>query len=301
MERKTRFELATLALARRCSTTELLPHRFVNRVRGAPYGSPPSACPNPFGQTPCGGFTAPWARRDSNSHGLPHWILSPARLPVPPLARGEGGIPSHLKIRDGSSWPTHLIVHHLIPRARSHRLWTRTAHALKRMCGVRVNYPSDTSLPDVGGANIMAATGVQPSNGICSRSGHQGIQRSRQEAAQGPGTMKRAIITVGLGFGDEGKGATVDFLARQFEANLVIRYCGGSQAGHNVQLADGSRHTFSQFGAGTLAPHRPRTYLGPNVVVDPPAMQREARHLVELGVPNPAALLTIHPRCLVST
>ena len=26
MERKTRFELATLALARRCSTTELLPH-----------------------------------------------------------------------------------------------------------------------------------------------------------------------------------------------------------------------------------------------------------------------------------
>ena len=26
MERKTRFELATLALARRCSTTELFPH-----------------------------------------------------------------------------------------------------------------------------------------------------------------------------------------------------------------------------------------------------------------------------------
>ena len=27
MERKTRFELATLALARRCSTTEPLPHK----------------------------------------------------------------------------------------------------------------------------------------------------------------------------------------------------------------------------------------------------------------------------------
>ncbi len=26
------------------------------------------------------------ARRESNPHGLPHWILSPARLPVPPLA-----------------------------------------------------------------------------------------------------------------------------------------------------------------------------------------------------------------------
>ena len=30
MERKTRFELATLALARRCSTAELLPHRNEN-------------------------------------------------------------------------------------------------------------------------------------------------------------------------------------------------------------------------------------------------------------------------------
>ena len=29
LERKTRFELATLALARRCSTTEPLPHKIV--------------------------------------------------------------------------------------------------------------------------------------------------------------------------------------------------------------------------------------------------------------------------------
>ena len=25
-------------------------------------------------------------RRDSNSHGLPHWHLKPARLPIPPLS-----------------------------------------------------------------------------------------------------------------------------------------------------------------------------------------------------------------------
>jgi len=37
--------------------------------------------------------------------------------------------------------------------------------------------------------------------------------------------MKRAIITIGLGFGDEGKGATIDYLARQYEADLVVRYC----------------------------------------------------------------------------
>ena len=115
--------------------------------------------------------------------------------------------------------------------------------------------------------------------------------------------MKRAIITVGLGFGDEGKGATVDFLVRRLEADLVIRYCGGSQAGHNVQLPDGRRHTFSQFGAGTLAnaSDPPRTYLGPNVVIDPLALVREAGHLSELGVHDPMRLLTIHPRCLVTT
>lgn len=115
--------------------------------------------------------------------------------------------------------------------------------------------------------------------------------------------MKRAIITVGLGFGDEGKGATVDFLARRCEADLVVRYCGGSQAGHNVELLDGRRHTFSQFGAGTLARDSdpPRTYLGANVVIDPLALAREARHLAELGVRDPARLLTIHPRCLVAT
>ncbi len=115
--------------------------------------------------------------------------------------------------------------------------------------------------------------------------------------------MKRAIITVGLGFGDEGKGATVDFLTRQYEADLVVRYCGGSQAGHNVQLPDGRRHTFSQFGAGTLSrdTDRPRTYLGPNVVIDPLALLRESAHLGEMGVSNPTELLTVHPRCLVAT
>src|SRR5262245_18103087 len=113
--------------------------------------------------------------------------------------------------------------------------------------------------------------------------------------------MRQAIITVGLGFGDEGKGATVDALTRQLGADLVVRYCGGSQAGHNVELPDGRRHTFSQFGAGTLAPHRPRTYLGPDVIIDPLALLREALHLEELGVADPFGLLSVHPRCLVTT
>src|SRR5206468_1773316 len=92
-----------------------------------------------------------------------------------------------------------------------------------------------------------------------------------REQENGP-PVQRAIVTVGLGFGDEGKGAAVDFLCRRFGADLVVRYGGGSQAGHNVQLPDGRRHAFSQFGAGTLA--GVKTYLGPRVVLHPTALIR---------------------------
>jgi adenylosuccinate synthase len=111
--------------------------------------------------------------------------------------------------------------------------------------------------------------------------------------------MKRAIIVQGLGFGDEGKGATVDFLARELAADLVVRYCGGSQAGHNVVLPDGRRHAFSQFGAGTLA--GAATFLGEQTIVNLPAMHNEARRLLEMTGGDPFRKLAVHPRALVST
>jgi adenylosuccinate synthase len=111
--------------------------------------------------------------------------------------------------------------------------------------------------------------------------------------------MKTAILTVGLGFGDEGKGATVDFLCRHLGADLVVRYSGGSQAAHGVVLPDGRRHVFSQFGAGTLA--GVPTYLGPQVIISPTALAREADHLETLGVADPFATLSVHPDALVAT
>jgi adenylosuccinate synthase len=111
--------------------------------------------------------------------------------------------------------------------------------------------------------------------------------------------MRRAVIVQGLGFGDEGKGATVDFLARELSADLVIRYCGGAQAGHNVVLPDGRRHTFSQFGAGTFSGGA--TYLSEQVIVHPLAMHREAEHLRDLTGSDPFRLLSIHPDALVTT
>ena len=110
--------------------------------------------------------------------------------------------------------------------------------------------------------------------------------------------MKRAIVTVGLGFGDEGKGATVDHLCRWLKADLVVRYCGGSQCGHNV-YQNGKMHTFAQFGSGTFA--GAHTYIGPQVVVFPEALLKEADHLRGMGISDPFRRISVHPNCLITT
>lgn len=63
---------------------------------------------------------------------------------------------------------------------------------------------------------------------------------------------KNTAIVVGLGFGDEGKGVTTDYLCTTMKTPLVIRFSGGHQAGHTVTLQDGKSHVFSSFGSGTL-------------------------------------------------
>ena len=45
---------------------------------------------------------------------------------------------------------------------------------------------------------------------------------------------------VGLQWGDEGKGKIVDFLTEH--ADVVVRYCGGANAGHTVRIGN---ETFS--------------------------------------------------------
>lgn len=63
---------------------------------------------------------------------------------------------------------------------------------------------------------------------------------------------KKALIIVGLNYGDEGKGLSTDYLCRDSENAIVVRYNGGHQAGHCVVSNKGERHVFSNFGSGTL-------------------------------------------------
>lgn len=109
-----------------------------------------------------------------------------------------------------------------------------------------------------------------------------------------------ASIVIDLGFGDAGKGTTVDFLARQTSDAVIVRFNGGAQAAHNVHTTDGRHHTFSQFGSGTLVPGT-RTFLSRFVLFDPYALAREAHALEQLGVKSPLTLLTVDEAALTVT
>lgn len=111
---------------------------------------------------------------------------------------------------------------------------------------------------------------------------------------------RSAFIVVDLGFGDAGKGLLTDYLARSTQADLVVRFNGGAQAGHNVVTSDGRHHTFSQFGSGSFVAGV-RTHLARPVVVHPTALQVEADSLARLGVSDVFERLTVDPECRVTT
>ncbi|OJV16394.1 MAG: hypothetical protein BGO21_26205 [Dyadobacter sp. 50-39] len=63
---------------------------------------------------------------------------------------------------------------------------------------------------------------------------------------------KHAYIVLGLGYGDEGKGLTTDYLCLNSNNPLVVRFNGGHQAGHTVSTLDGKTHVFCNLGAGSF-------------------------------------------------
>ena len=87
---------------------------------------------------------------------------------------------------------------------------------------------------------------------------------------------------VGLGFGDEGKGLTTDFLTLQHPQAIVIRHNGGQQAGHTVVTSSGKRHVFSNFGAGTLRGNT--TYWSEYCTFSPGSFLKELNALQALNI-----------------
>jgi adenylosuccinate synthase len=85
-------------------------------------------------------------------------------------------------------------------------------------------------------------------------------------------------IVVGAQWGDEGKGKIVDLLSE--EADVVVRYQGGPNAGHTICF-NGQTFVLQLIPSGILRP-KALCFIGNGVVLDPAALRTE-REKVEKG------------------
>ena len=88
------------------------------------------------------------------------------------------------------------------------------------------------------------------------------------------------LVVIGAQWGDEGKGKIVDILARDVDA--VVRYQGGSNAGHTV-INDRGTFVFHLIPSGILY-RGTLCMIGNGVVVDPASLIEEMDHLQTQGV-----------------
>ena len=92
---------------------------------------------------------------------------------------------------------------------------------------------------------------------------------------------------VGLQWGDEGKGKIVDVLSA--EADIVVRYQGGANAGHTVQVGD-REYIFHLVPSGILK-EGTACIIGNGVVIDPRALIEEFDGLLENGLDHEANIM----------
>ncbi len=83
------------------------------------------------------------------------------------------------------------------------------------------------------------------------------------------------IAIIGAQWGDEGKGKVVDALAS--EADLVVRYSGGANAGHTVVVGE-EIFKLHHLPCGTLH-DKPGSILGGGMVIDPWSFREEYQNL----------------------
>ena len=89
-----------------------------------------------------------------------------------------------------------------------------------------------------------------------------------------------AVILVGAQWGDEGKGKITDYLAD--EADCIVRYQGGSNAGHTVEL-DHEKFMLHLIPSGILHPEK-ICVIGNGVVIDLGKLIEEIDGLHQRGI-----------------
>jgi adenylosuccinate synthase len=94
------------------------------------------------------------------------------------------------------------------------------------------------------------------------------------------GSAMATTILVGAQWGDEGKGKVIDVLTEQ--ADVVVRYQGGNNAGHTVEVGE-HRYVLHLVPSGILYPGKINV-IGNGVVIDPLALWDEIEHLRDRGI-----------------
>ena len=89
-----------------------------------------------------------------------------------------------------------------------------------------------------------------------------------------------SVVVVGLQWGDEGKGKITDFLAGQ--ADLVVRFQGGNNAGHTVVVGE-EEFKLHLVPSGILYPGK-LCVLGNGVVINPGVLLQELNGLKKRGI-----------------
>jgi adenylosuccinate synthase len=93
--------------------------------------------------------------------------------------------------------------------------------------------------------------------------------------------MIRAIV--GANWGDEGKGKLTDMLA--MEADIIVRFQGGSNAGHTI-INDYGKFVLHLLPSGVFYSHTTNV-IGNGVALNIPYLMKELKALTDGGVPMP--------------
>ena len=88
------------------------------------------------------------------------------------------------------------------------------------------------------------------------------------------------LSVIGMQWGDEGKGKIIDYLS--YQADWVIRYGGGANAGHTI-VHDDKKYAFHLLPTGILHTNT-KVLLGPAVVVEPSQLKEEIEMLEDNNV-----------------
>lgn len=98
--------------------------------------------------------------------------------------------------------------------------------------------------------------------------------------------MVKAIV--GANWGDEGKGKITDMMAQ--EADIVIRFQGGANAGHTI-VNDYGKFALHTLPSGVFYSHISNV-IGNGVALNIPLLFRELKSVTDRGVPEPKLLVS---------